>query len=151
MKIQQENILNLKGILYHYSLRNIPICGASIATMIHEYGHLICSKLLQFKGYIKSEALNAVYPVTKPAGIHLTLFYLSGGLFQFIIFGLMSLQGKDRETKIANRMTAIIGLAEAIVEPIKNLRLIGLGASLGIIIAFSYLAYEISRINKIDS
>jgi hypothetical protein len=148
--VQQETILDLKGILYHYSVRNIPICGVSVATMIHEYGHLICSKILEFNGYIKSEALTSVYPVSKPIGIHLTLFYLSGGLLQFLVFGLMSLQGNDRGIKIANRMTAVIGLIEAIVEPIQTLRLSGLGASIGIILAFIYLAYEIIRIDTIS-
>ena len=146
--VQQENIPDLKGILYHYSVRNIPICGVSVATMIHEYGHLICSKILEFNGYIKSEALTSVYPVSKPAGIHLTLFYLSGGLLQFLVFGLMSLQGKDKGIKIANRMTAVLGLIEAIVEPIQSLRLSGFGASVGIILAFTYLAYEIIRIES---
>ena len=146
--VQQENILDLKGILYHYCVRNIPICGVSVATMIHEYGHLICSKILEFNGYIKSEALTSVYPVTIPEGIHLTLFYLSGGLLQFLVFGLMSLQGKDKGINIVNRMTAVIGLIEAIVEPIQSLRLSGVGACFGIILAFVYLAYEITRIKS---
>ena len=142
---QQENIPDLKGILYHYAIRNIPICGVSVATMIHEYGHLICSKLLGFNGYIKSEALTSVYHSSKPIGLQWTLFYVSGGILQFLVFGLMSLKAGDQSTKIANRMTAILGLVEGIVEPIQTIRLSGLGATLGIILAFLYLAFEVKR------
>ena len=147
--LSKNDNIDLKGILYHYGVRNLPICGVSVATMIHEYGHLICSKILGFNGYITSEALAKVYHSTKPAGLQWTLFYLSGGVFQFLIFGLMSLKANDQGAKIANRMTAIIGLIEALVEPIQSLRLSGLGATTGIILAFLYLAYEARRYSSI--
>jgi len=143
--LQQENIQELKGILYHYSIRNIPICGVSVATMIHEYGHLICSKILEFNGYITSDALTSVYPLSKPEGLQGTLFYISGGLLQFLVFSLMSLKAEDQGAKIANRMTAIIGLIEGLAEPIRGFRLSGIGAALGIIFAFIYLTYTVQR------
>ena len=146
--LRQKNNLNLKGILYHYSIRNIPICGVSVATMIHEYGHLLCSKILEFNGSIISEALNKVYLQSKPEGVEWTLFYLSGGLFQFIVFGLMSLNAEDQCVKTANRMTAIIGLIEGCSEPIREFRFCGIGAAFGIIIAFLYLTYTIQRYNN---
>ena len=143
--IQQENSIDLKDILYHYGVRNIPVSGVSVATMIHEYGHLICSKILGFNGYIKSEALTSVYHSAKPVGLQWNIFYLSGGLFQFLVFGLMSLRAEDQGAKIANRMTAIIGLIEGLVEPFRVFRLSGLGATMGIILAFTYFAYEVYR------
>lgn len=143
--IQEENNLDLRGILYHYGVRNIPIMGVSVATMIHEYGHLICSKVLGFNGYIKSEALTSVYHSAKPIGLQWTMFYLSGGLFQFLVFGLMSLKTDDQGAKIANRMTAIIGLIEGLVEPFRVFRLTGLGATMGIILGFTYFTYEVYR------
>ena len=144
MKIHETGV-DLTNILYHYALRNIPISGIGVSTMVHEYGHLICSKLLGFEGYIKSARLSAVYHVLQPQGNQWTLFYLSGGLFQFAVFGLMSLRATDRNIKITNRMTAIIGLIEGLAEPVRILRLTGLGASMGIIASFLYLAYELLR------
>ena len=73
------------------------------------------------------------------------MFYISGGLLQFIVFGLMSLKTEDQEAKIANRMTSIIGFVEGLTEPIRGFRLSGLGATLGIILAFLYLAYEVRK------
>jgi len=61
----------------------------------------------------------------------------------------MSLQANDQGAKIANRMTAMIGLIEALVEPMQSLRLSGLGATMGIILAFLYLAYEAQRYKSI--
>jgi hypothetical protein len=148
---QQETGLNLKGILYHYRVRNIPICGVSVATMIHKYGLLICSKILKFNGYITSEALTLVYPSSKPIGSQKTLFYLSVGVLQFLVFGLMSLKADDQGAKIANRMTAIVGLIEALVIPNQSLRLSGLGVSMGIILAFIYLAYEAKRNTSVSA
>ncbi len=140
-----KNRSGLTNLLYHYGIRNIPICGVSMATMVHEYGHLICSKLLGFNGYIKSERLSAVYYKVKPFENQWTLFYLSGGLLQFIIFGLMSLKATDPTVKMANRMTAIIGLIEGLTEPMKYFRLTGLGATIGIIVSFLYLTYELIK------
>ena len=142
---QPENLQDLKRLLYHYGIRNVPILGVRVSTMIHEYGHLICSKALGFNGFIKSEALTSVYHSTKPVGLQWTMFYLSGGLFQFLIFLLMSLKAEDYEAKIADRMTALIGLVEGLVEPFRLFRLTGLGASMGIILAFIYLAFEVHR------
>jgi len=118
--------------------------------MIHEYGLLICSKILKFNGYITSEALTLVYPSSKPIGFQKTLFYLSVGVLQFLVFGLMSLKADDQVAKIANRMTAI-GLIEALVIPNQSLRLSGLGASMGIILAFIYLAYEAKRNTSVSA
>jgi hypothetical protein len=113
--------------------------------MVHEYGHLICSKLLGFGGYIKSVRLSAVNYDVRPLDNQWTLFYLSGGLFQFLVFTLMSFFVEDKNVKIANRMTAIIGLVEGLSEPNTFFRLTGLGASIGILSAFMYLAYELLR------
>ena len=60
MKILETGV-DLTNILYHYAVRNIPISGIGVSTMVHEYGHLICSKLLGFEGFIKSGRLAAVY------------------------------------------------------------------------------------------
>jgi hypothetical protein len=118
--------------------------------MVHEYGHLISSILLGFGGTIFSGKPWAVYPLVKPVGDQWILFYLSGGLFQFIVFYLMSLRAQDLNTKIANRMTALIGLIEGITEPIRYLRLTGLGATLGITISFLYLAYILVKESQIE-
>ena len=136
---------DLINILYHYGIRNLPIGGISVATMVHEYGHLICSKILGFNGYIKSGKLTSVYYEIRPNDSQWTLFYLSGGLLQFIIFMLMSLRASDKNVKIANRMTAIIGLIEGLVEPMRYFRLTGLGATIGIIASFLYLTYQIVK------
>ena len=141
----QENNLDLKGVFYHYTLRNMPIFGVSVATMIHEYGHLICSSILQFHAHIPSKALNMVFPETSPEGVEWFLFYLSGGVFQFIVFWLMSFRASDSGTRISNRMTAIIGLFEGLTEWSFEFRMSGLGAALGIIFAFIYLTYTIIR------
>ena len=103
--------------------------------MIHEYGHLICSKLMGFGGYIKSDRLTSVNYDIRPLENQWTLVYLSGGLFQFIVFILLSLQVKDKGVKIADRMTAIIGLVEGLTEPFQYFRLSGVGAAIGIICA----------------
>jgi len=116
--------------------------------MVHEYGHLICSKLLGFGGYIRSVRLSSVNYEVRPLDNQWTLFYLSGGLFQFLVFSLMSLFVQDRNVKIANRMTAIIGLVEGLSEPFQYWRLSGLGATLGILFAFLYLACELIRYKK---
>mgnify|MGYP006292350749 CR=1 len=129
-------------IIYNYSLWNIPIFGVSIATMIHEYGHLICTRILGFNGYINSTHLASVYYDTRPIGNQWLLFYISGGLLQFTVFSLISIMSEDKNQKIAARMTAIIGLIEAITEPFKYLRLTGLGALLGIFSALLYLLYS---------
>lgn len=144
-----EDLQDLRRILYHYGVRNIPILGVSVSTMVHEYGHLICSKALGFNGFIMSEALTSVYHSTKPVGFQWTVFYLSGGLLQFLVFWLMSLKADDYGAKIADRMTALIGLVEGLVEPFRFFRLTGLGASLGIIFAFIYLAIEVYRIRAV--
>ncbi|TFH14314.1 hypothetical protein E4H04_10435 [Candidatus Bathyarchaeota archaeon] len=143
--MQEINRKGLVNLLYQYGVRNIPIFGISISTMIHEYGHLICSKVLGFDGYIKSGRLTSVYYANKPLVGQWTPFYLSGGLFQFTVFFLMSLRAEDENVKIANRMTAIIGLVEGLTEPIKYFRLTGLGATLGIVVSFLYLAYVLLR------
>ena len=61
----------------------------------------------------------------------------------------MSLKAEDQGAKIANRITAIIGLIEALVEPVQSLRLSGLGATMGILLAFLYLAYEARRYSSV--
>jgi hypothetical protein len=144
MKMKSEKSCKICNILYHYGVRNIPISGVSVSTMIHEYGHLISSKLLGFGGYIKSGKLTAVYYESLPIGSQWSIFYISGGALQFIVFFLMSLRGEDNNVKIANRMTAIIGLIEALTEPVKYLRLSGLGSSIGIITSMLYLAYIVA-------
>jgi hypothetical protein len=144
MRIRDTEI-DLSNLLFHYGVRNFPFFGVSVATMVHEYGHLICSKLLGFGGSINSWRMAAVYYDLRPEGSQWTLFYLSGGLFQFAVFGLMSLREKDQNVRITNRMTAILGLIEGLAEPTRYFRLSGLGASMGMIVAFIYLAYELIR------
>lgn len=63
---------------------------------------------------------------------------------QFVVFWLMSVMESDANSRIANRMTAIIGLIEGVTEPIRIFRLSGLGASLGIIASFTYLAINVA-------
>ena len=138
--MSQKKNLVFTDVIYHYSLWNIPIFGVSIATMVHEYGHLLCTRLLGFNGYIKSAHLAAVYYEAQPIGNQWIIFYISGGLLQFTVFSLLSLRGRDQNQRIAARMTAIIGLVEAITEPFKYYRLSGLGAVLGILVALVYFA-----------
>ena len=141
MKMKSEKSCRICNVLYHYVIRNIPIFGVSVSTMIHEYGHLISSKLLGFHGYIKSGRLTAVYYDSFPIGRQWSLFYISGGAFQFIFFFLMSFRGEDKNVNISNRMTGIIGIIEALSEPLKYFRLSGLGSSIGIITSMIYMAY----------
>ena len=142
MKIRDTEI-DLTSILFHYGVRNLPFFGVSVATMVHEYGHLISSDILDLGGSIPSDWLTAVVIEIIPEGAQRTLFYVSGGLFQFAVFSLMSMKEKDQNVRITNRMTALIGLIEGLMEPVTFFRLSGLGASLGLVVAFIYLAYEL--------
>lgn len=91
---------------------------AILATMIHEYGHLLVLRLMGYRGAIYSNALNMTTAIDYNLLTYTQqrLFFLAGGLFQALIFLVMCVFDKDEEDRLANKMVAIQGLVYALFE-----------------------------------
>ena len=99
--------MNIRDVLFQITIRMLLL-----ATMVHEYGHLLALRIMGFNGAIYARALNMVYPVDVA---HMTikqqyLFFFSGGFFQALIFLILCLWNKDEENRLVNKMVAIQGI-----------------------------------------
>ena len=117
--------------------------------MIHEYGHLLALRALGYTGAISSEALNVVtsFDIASASLFELRVFFLSGGLFQCLIFLSLCLLNKDEENRLVNKMVAIQGLIYALFEGFLRPVWWELGGTIGIIVSFIFMAVVIVKSN----
>lgn len=89
-----------------------------LATVVHEYGHLMALSVMGYRGVIRSELLNAVYPldIALMSELEKKLFYVSGGLVQAATFLVLCIFDRDEEDRLVNKMVAVQGVVYAFFE-----------------------------------
>lgn len=125
-----------------------------IANAIHEYGHLIMLRFLGYEGEIRSVALNRTYfYVTE----HMTqlesnLIYLSGGLFQALIYLMLCIGNKDEEHLMVYKMMIINGFIYGLFEAFTAKAWWDIGATITLFIAVIFMTVSlISRSSRASS
>ena len=119
-----------------------------IATSIHETGHLLACEYLGIEGVIESSNINRVVLASFPeSDFDILLLYMSGGLYQCLVFFGISLF-MDKNSGLAFKMIAIEGLITAICEPNKLLRMTRYHYIIGVLSALAYLLYIFIQDNK---
>ncbi len=106
--------------------------GILLATIIHEYGHLLALRFIGVEGEIRSTMLNAVYPTQPVGGADAVIFYAGGGLVQAVAFLLMMVRNKDAENKFINGWMAVHGVVYGAFEAFAPRSFWNLGSSLGV-------------------
>jgi len=104
-----------------------------------------------YQGEIRATALASVYPTEYHLMLpwHRSLFYLSGGLFQGIIFLIMCIFDRDEEDRLANKMVAIQGFIYMFFEAFTNRMWWETGATVGLIISFAFMAVVLIKKGEI--
>lgn len=133
-------MISLRDLLFQVFFRM-----GILATMIHEYGHLLSLRLMGYRGAIYSNALNMTtaidYSLLTDFQKH--VFFFSGGLFQGIIFLIMCIFDKDEEDRLANKMVAIQGIVYAFFEGFTNRMWWEIGATVGLIVSFAWMLFAL--------
>ena len=109
--------------------------GIVLATMIHEYGHLLSLRLMGINGEIRATALNAVYPGRALVGYERLIFYGSGGMVQALVFLILAAKNRDTENRLINIMIAIEGFIYAFFEALAPRTFWSFGATVGALVA----------------
>ena len=109
--------------------------GVVLATMIHEYGHLLSLRLLGIDGEIRASALNAVYPSRALIGYERLVFYGSGGMVQALVFFILAVKNRDPENRLINIMIAIEGFIYAFFEALAPRTFWSFGSTFGVLVA----------------
>ena len=123
-----------------------------LATMVHEYGHLLSLRIMGYSGEIRSHALNMVYPIdvagwTAPERL---FFYGSGGLFQALIFLVLCLWNKDEENRLVNKMVVIQGVIYGLFEGLLPNMWWSFGASMALVVSFVFMAVVLVAKSNLD-
>lgn len=123
-----------------------------LATMIHEYGHLLALRLMGYRGAIYSNALNMTTAIdySKLTYIQQRIFFLSGGIFQALIFMTLCIFDRDEEDKLANKMVAIQGLVYALFEGFAHRMWWETGAAVGLLASIIFMVAVISVTSNRD-
>lgn len=106
-------MISLTDLLFQICFRMMLL-----ATIVHEYGHLLALRLMGYRGAIYSNALN----MTTALDFSLMtlsqqrVFFLAGGMFQAVVFLIMCIFDKDEEDRLVNKMVAIQGFIYALFE-----------------------------------
>ena len=118
-----------------------------LGTIVHEYGHLLSLRLMGYSGIIRSNALNMVTALdySLMSLRERQFFFLSGGLFQGIIFLTMCLFDRDEEDRLANKMVAIQGLIYMFFEAFTHRQWWEMGATVGLIISAMWMVFALNE------
>ena len=137
-------MINLsKALLLYFILTLLPI-----AAPIHETGHLFASEYLGIGSVIESSQINKVVPLVVPLPDDAKfLFYVSGGLYQFSVFFVISLF-LDKTSELAFKMVAIQGLVEGVFETNTYMRLSRKNHVVGVVFALTYFGYVFIKDNQ---
>ncbi len=108
--------------------------GIIIATMVHEYGHLVALRLMGLHGKIVAVSLNMVYPLQTLSASQARIFYAGGGLLQAAVFFLLMLRNRDAENRLINMVVAVSGLIYSVFEAFAPRVFWSLGSTLGVIV-----------------
>ena len=122
--------ISVSDLLFQLLLR-----GIVLATMIHEYGHLLALRLMGINGEIRSGALNAVYPGRTLVGTERLVFYGGGGIVQATVFIILAIRNRDAENRLINIMIAVEGIIYAFFEAFAPRVFWSFGSSFGALIA----------------
>ena len=134
-------MINLPKTLILYLILSI----LPIAVPIHEIGHLMASDYLGIGGVIESDNINRVKPLVIPVPDDAKfLFYVSGGLYQFLVFFVISLF-MDKSSGLPFKMVAIEGLTISIFEPNTYMRISRNHYMIGVFSALAYFAYALMQ------
>jgi len=88
-----------------------------VAMAIHEYGHLLMMRYLEWHGYISSMNLDAVYWYNVPLDEMIRVKVgVAGGLLVVIVYGLMSILDVDNENRYARYYWMIYQFIYALCE-----------------------------------
>ena len=128
--------MDLKDILFQISFRMIIL-----ATIVHEYGHLLSLRLMGYRGVINSGALNMVTALdyNLMSSLEKHLFFIAGGLFQCMIFLIMCIFDKDEENRLVNKMIVIQGFVYMLFEAFATRIWWETGAVLGILLSSLFM------------
>ena len=134
--------MNIRDVLFQITIRMLLL-----ATMVHEYGHLLSLRIMGFDGAIYARALNMVYPVDIA---HMTinqqyLFFFSGGMFQALIFLTLSLWDKDEENRLVNKMVVIQGVIYGLFEGLMPRMWWEFGASIALVISIAFMVIVLAK------
>ena len=113
-------------------LAQLAYRGILLATIVHEYGHLIALRLIGVDGCIHSHTLNGVYPAHAVTGTDAIIFYGAGGIFQAAVFLFMAYQNRDSENQIINLFVAAQGFVYAFFEALAPRVFWNMGSFLGV-------------------
>ena len=140
--------MNIRDLFFQLIIRMVML-----ATMVHEYGHLLSLRLMGYTGEIRSHALNMVYPtdVSGWTQAEKLFFYGSGGLFQALIFMILCLWNKDEENRLVNKMVAIQGVIYGLFEGLMPSMWWSFGASVALIASFIFMAVVLIKSNPAPS
>lgn len=122
--------ISVSDLIFQLFLR-----GVVLATMIHEYGHLLALRLMGIDGEIRATMLNAVYPGRALVGYERLIFYGSGGMVQALVFLILATRNRDAENRLINIMIAIEGFIYAFFEALAPRTFWAFGSSFGALIA----------------
>jgi len=126
--------ISVSDLIFQLFLR-----GVVLATMIHEYGHLLALRFLGIDGEIRAAALNAVYPGRALIGSERLIFYGSGGMVQAIVFLILATRNRDHENRLINIMIAVEGFIYAIFEAFAPRVFWSFGSTFGALIAALFI------------
>lgn len=117
---------------------------------IHEYGHMLSLRFMGYTGEIRNTMLNAVYPTqySLMSELERTIFFLSGGMFQALVFSLLCLFNVDEENNLANRVVALQGFVYGLFEGLCPRELGGTGSLISFIASFFFMAWVFFRWNR---
>lgn len=123
-----------------------------IGVPIHEYGHMLSLRFMGYTGEIRNTMLNAVFPTQYHLmnDLEKTIFYLSGGMFQALVFTLLCISNADEENKLANRIVAIQGFIYGLFEGLCPREMWGIGSVISMIVSLIFLSWVFFRWNKKD-
>ena len=120
---------------------------------VHEYGHMLSLRFMGYKGEIRSTMLNAVWPMDyyEMSWLELRVFYLSGGMFQAMVFFALCLFNVDEENRLANKFIALQGLVYGLFEGLCPRELWATGSIFSMILSAIFMMLVLLNWSKKDS
>ncbi len=139
--------LSFRDLIFQITFRMIIL-----ATIIHEYGHLLALRVMNYRGYIHSNTLNMVTALefNTMSLREQRFFFFSGGLFQCLMFLAMCIFDKDEEDRLVNKMVAIQGIIYAFFEAFTYRMWWQFGTFISILFAFGFMVLVLVAKNKIN-
>ena len=133
-----------KTLILYLILSILPI-----AVPIHEIGHLMALDYLGIGGVIESDRINTVMPLVIPVPDDAKLLvYTSGGLYQCLVFFVISLF-LDKGSGLPFKMVSIEGFITAIFEPNNFMRMSHNHYMIGVLFALMYFGYALMQENRV--